>query len=153
MTTKNKTKPSSLTVTQYIKGLKNPQQQQDAKELVKIIKRATKEKPVMWGKSIVGFGKYHYKYDSGREGDFMRSAFSVRKSNITVYVMPGVKKYESQLKKIGKHKTGVSCLYIRNLETIDKKILEDIVTKAYKEMGKLYPYATKEEFDKHQKKK
>jgi hypothetical protein len=88
----------------------------------------------MWGKSIIGFGSYHYKYESGREGEWMLTGFSPRKQNLTLYIMPGFDEYDGLLKDLGKHTTGVSCLYIKKLEDIDTKVLKKLVSKSVKKM-------------------
>ena len=102
------------------------------------MKRVTAIKPLMWGNSIVIFGEYHYKYKSGREGDWFITGFSPRKQNISAYIMPGFSKYKSILNKIGKHKTSVSCLYIKNLDDVDLKQLEILISRSVKDMIKLY---------------
>jgi len=92
----------------------------------------------MWGSSIVGFGTYHYKYESGREGDWFLTGFSPRKQNLTLYIMSGFNKYDKLMKKLGKYKTGKSCLYINGLEDVDKKVLKDLITESFKYMSKRY---------------
>ena len=92
----------------------------------------------MWGPSIIGFGSYHYKYDSGREGDAFLTGFSPRAQNMTVYIMPGFSKYEATLKKLGKHKLGKSCLYIKKLEDVDLDILTDIIKDSVEVMNARY---------------
>jgi hypothetical protein len=93
----------------------------------------------MWGDSIVGFGSYHYKYDTGREGDFFITGFSPRKQNLTIYIMPGFSSYDALMKKLGKHKTGKSCLYIKNLDDIDRNTLKELVCNSVDYMTKSYP--------------
>jgi len=92
------------------------------------MRKATGHKAVMWGTSIVGFGSYHYEYESGREGDFMLVGFSPRKSNLTLYIITGFSRYESLMEKLGKYKTGKSCLYIKKLEDVDFEVLTELVT-------------------------
>ena len=92
----------------------------------------------MWGPSIVGYGEYHYKYDSGREGDFLITGFSPRKQALTVYIMPGFSQYDDLMTKLGKYKTGRSCLYINKLEDIDLKVLETLIKKSAAYMKKKY---------------
>jgi len=104
-----------------------------------LFREVTDEKPTMWGPSIVGYGTYHYKYNSGREGDFMRLGFSPRKQNFSLYIMPGFKKYNTLLKELGKHKTGVSCLYVKRLDDIDFEVLEELAQEAWAEMNRKYP--------------
>ena len=98
------------------------------------MKKITKEEPKMWGPSIIGFGSYHYKYASGREGDFFLTGFSPRKQSLTLYIISGFKRYDELMKKLGKHKTGSSCLYINKLEDIDMKVLKELITESVKYM-------------------
>lgn len=137
MGTSNKTKPIKKTATEYIKTLTKNEKQQ-AKTLLKVFKEATGMKPVMWG-SMVGFGSYHYKYDSGREGDFFATGFSIRKSGPTVYIMPGYSDYSDFLKKLGPHKLGKSCLYFKNLDSTDLKVLQKLIKTGLKDLNKKYP--------------
>jgi hypothetical protein len=104
-----------------------------------LMREATKESPAMWGSSIVGFGSYHYQYDSGREGDFMRVGLSPRAQNMSIYIIPGFDELSEQLSKLGKHKIGKSCLYIKRLSDIDLTVLKDIVQKSIKIMAERYP--------------
>ncbi len=132
-----KTKPNNKSVTAFLKSV-DEKRQEDCQMLLTLMKRVTGKKPTMWGDSIVGFGKYHYKYKSGREGDWFVTGFSSRKQNISVYIMPGFAKYKSILSKLGKHKISVSCLYISRLADVDIKQLERLVTQSVKDMAKLY---------------
>ena len=100
------------------------------------MEQITKEKPKMWGSSIVGFGSYHYKGESGREGDWMLIGFSPRKQNITLYIMPGFERYPGLMKKLGKHSTGKSCLYIKRLSDVDVDVLKELMTESLKVMKK-----------------
>jgi len=95
-------------------------------------------KPVMWG-NMIGFGSYHYKYDSGREGDMFATGFAIRKSGPTIYIMPGYEDYADMLKNIGPHKLGKSCLYVKNLEKIDLKVLQKLIKAGLKDLQKKYP--------------
>lgn len=95
----------------------------------------------MWGPSIVGFGEYHYKYESGREGDFLITGFSPRKSALTIYIMPGFARYEALMAKLGKHRTGKSCLYINRLDDVDLSVLEELVTRSVEYMTEKYGVA------------
>ncbi|RPI72272.1 MAG: DUF1801 domain-containing protein [Ignavibacteriales bacterium] len=92
----------------------------------------------MWGPSIIGFGDYHYKYESGREGDFFITGFSPRKQNLTLYIMPGFKRYEELMQNLGKFKTGQSCLYIKKLEDVDLKVLKELIADSVKYMKEKY---------------
>ncbi len=133
-----KTKPTTASVTAFIKSIENKSRRDDCKLLYSMMRKITGKRAKMWGDSIIGFGKYHYIYKSGREGDWFVTGFSPRKQNLTIYIIPGFSKYKSLLKKIGKHKTSVSCLYIKNLADIDLRILERLIQCSVKEMGKLY---------------
>lgn len=93
----------------------------------------------MWGDSIVGYGQYHYHYDSGREGDFLVTGFSPRKQNLSIYIMPGFKKYQTLLNRLGKHKHSVSCLYIKRLSDIDEHVLAQLIKRSVQEMRRMYP--------------
>ena len=125
----NKTKPTKLSVAAFIDALTDQARRADAKALVKLMQNATGEKPKMWGPSIIGFGSYHYTYDSGREGDTPVVAFSPRKAAIVLYGMTGLSS-EAPLPKLGKHTTGKGCLYIKKLAEVDQKLLEALVVKS-----------------------
>jgi hypothetical protein len=113
-----------------INALTDPTQRSDAKELAQLMQRASGEKPQLWGPSIVGFGSYHYKYDSGREGDMPLISFSPRKSALVLYSMLDHSKVKPLLPKLGKHRTGKGCLYIKKLADVDKKVLETLIENA-----------------------
>lgn len=125
----NKTIPTRASVAAYLAAIKDETRRKDCQVLAKLMAKATGEKPVMWGPGIVGFGQYHYKYDSGREGESCVTGFSSRKDAITVYMMCLMEQAEL-LHKLGKHKTGKGCLYIRKLDDIDVKVLEKLVVKS-----------------------
>jgi hypothetical protein len=112
---------------------------QDCETVIGIMEEATGEKPVMWGSSIIGFGRYHYKYATGREGDWLLIGLSPRKQNVSIYFMDGFSNYEKLLAKLGKHKIGKSCLYINKLADIDMRVLTDLVRRSVKNMRKKYP--------------
>jgi hypothetical protein len=135
--TEAKTRPGGQTAQSFIAGLSDERRQRECKTLLTLMTELTGEPPVMWG-SIVGFGTYHYKYASGREGDWPRTAFSPRKQSITVYCMPGFKNQQDLLSRLGPHKTSVSCLYIRKLEDVDLGVLREVVARSLKEMQRLY---------------
>ena len=126
----NKTKPTKASVAEFINALKDESKRADAKALVKLMQRATGEKPKMWGPSIVGFGSYHYTYDSGREGDMPLAGFSPRKAAIVLYIMTGFSGCRVLLAKLGKHTTGKVCLYVKKLADVDQKVLEELVAKS-----------------------
>ncbi len=134
----NKTVPTKASVTQFISAVPHDGRKADAKKLLALFKEITGEKPVMWGDSIVGFGQYHYKYASGREGDMCMTGFSPRKGNLSLYVMDGFKDRDSLLAKLGKHKTSVACLYINKLADVDEKVLRQLIKKSYQHMQKAH---------------
>lgn len=134
----NKTKPSRQSVAEFIKAIEDPDRRRDVRKVSAMMRKATGSRARMWGSNIVGFGEYHYKYESGREGDFMITGFSPRKQALTLYVMPGFKKFEPLMKKLGKHRTGKSCLYINRLSDIDETVLEQIIVGSVKQMRMKY---------------
>lgn len=131
-----KTKVNAASVEGFLNSVEDEQKRSDCFEILKIMQQVTKEKPKMWGASIVGFGTYHYKGASGREGDWMLTGFSPRKQNLTLYLMGGFDMHKDLLKKLGKYKTSVGCLYIKKLDDIDKKVLKALVTQTVKTMKK-----------------
>ncbi len=122
-----KTKRNKQSVTTFIDSVEHDGRRRDAKAVLKLMKDITGEKAEMWGDAIVGFGTYHYVYDSGREGDWFLTGFSPRKTNLSLYIMAGFSRYDSLLKKLGKHKTGKSCLYINKLEDVDMDVLRVLI--------------------------
>jgi hypothetical protein len=135
----NKTKPNKISVTDFIEKIENGQKRKDAFALLDFFTKLTEKDPVMWGPSIIGFGSYHYIYDSGREGDMLLTGFSPRKTALTVYIIAGFKEYADLLEKLGKHKTGKSCLYLKKLSDIDMNILKELVSKSMKHIKEKYP--------------
>jgi hypothetical protein len=133
-----KTKPTNLSVSKYIKEITNSSRKVDARIILTLMKKITGKKPILWGESIIGFGQYHYKYTSGREGDWPITGFSVRKSNLVIYIMPGFTLFNELMSKLGKYNTGSSCLYIKKLVDIDLSILEKLICASVKEMKKRY---------------
>lgn len=131
-----KTKLNDASVDDFINTVPDEQIRADCFEIIKIMKQVTKAEPKMWGSSIVGFGSYHYKGASGREGDWMLVGFSPRKQNLTLYIMAGFDRYEALLKKLGKFSTGKSCLYIKKLADVDKKVLKELVSESVQFMKK-----------------
>lgn len=134
----NKTKPTGTSVTAFIGAVDNEMRKRDAKTLLAMMKKITGEKAKMWGPSIIGFGEYHYKYESGREGDMLNVGFSPRKANLALYVMGSIAEDDPLRDKLGKYKTGKSCLYINKLEDVDLAVLEKLITKSYKATLKKY---------------
>jgi hypothetical protein len=133
--TQNKTQPTKANVNDYLETIKNPHRKKDCQEILDLMKKITKEKPEMWGGSIVGFGSYHYKYASGREGDWMKVGFSSRKKSISFYLTCDLDQMTPTLKTLGKHKRGVGCLYIKKLDDINPKVLRKIIKQAYLSAG------------------
>ncbi len=130
-----KTKKNDASVEVFINAVEHEKRRTDSLVVLEMMKKITGEEPSMWGDSIVGFGSYHYTYASGREGDWMVTGFSPRKQSLTLYIMPGFEKYPDLMAKLGKYRTGRSCLYINKLEDIDQKILERLIAKSYKDMN------------------
>jgi len=135
----NKTTENNASVTDFLNTIDDAQKQTDCKELIKVFQEISDCKPKMWGSSIIGFGTYHYKYDSGREGDFMRVGFSPRKNAVTLYIMDGFTKRPELMDKLGKFKTGKSCLYIKKLDDIDREVLKEVVESSVAYMDEKYP--------------
>ena len=136
----NKTQAGGGDVAAFLAGVEPERRRADAQALDQVFREVTGFEPVMWGASIVGYGRYHYRYDSGREGDFFMTGLSPRKAALTVYIMPGFSEYGEELDRLGPHKLGRSCLYIRRLDKIDPDALEALVAKSYAFMrGKYHP--------------
>ena len=139
MASELKTQKNKASVRAFIDAIEDDEKRKDCRRIAAMMRRISGKRASMWGDSIVGFGEYHYKYKSGREGDWPITGFSPRKQNISVYIMPGFSKYKKQLAKLGKHKTSVSCLYIKRLSDIDEAVLERIVSDSYQRMLAMYP--------------
>jgi len=133
-----KTKSNDQDVIEFLNEIEDEQKRTDCFDLLDILTKITKEKPKMWGASIVGFGKYHYKYESGREGDWFLTGFSPRKQNLTIYIMSGFKGSEALMEELGKHKTGSSCLYVKKLSDIDLDVLKKLVVESVGFLRKRY---------------
>lgn len=126
----NKTVPTGLSVDEYINAVEQPQRKEDCKALLALMRKATGRDPIMWGTSIVGFGAYHYKYASGREGTMPCIGFSNRKQALTIYIMNGFNRYSELLQKLGPHKKGKSCLYLKRLSDINLEVLEELIAQS-----------------------
>jgi len=122
----------------FIRKVTNEQKRKDSVELLEMMVKVTGEPARMWGPSIIGFGKYHYKYDSGREGDMCLTGFSPRSQALTLYLGPGLQD-EKLMATLGKYKTGKGCLYIKNLDDVDRTVLRKLIAKSVEEMRKRYP--------------
>jgi hypothetical protein len=130
----NKTHPTDQDVVNFLNGVDHKTRREDGIALLKIMEEVTGEGAVMWGSSIVGFGSYHYQYESGREGIMPLLGFSPRKQSMTLYIMPGFDEYEDMLAKLGKHKVGKACLYVNKLADVDEGVLRSLIGRAYKHM-------------------
>lgn len=133
-----KTKPTGKSVTAFVKQVEPERRRAEARVMMQIMRRVTGKRPVMWGPSIIGYGKYHFVYESGREGDWMVTGFSPRKSALTIYLMAGFAGKDALLKKLGKHRTSKACLYINKLEDVDLDILEKLISKDVETMRAKY---------------
>lgn len=133
-----KTRETSACVQSFLHSVGNRTRREDSLVMLDLMRDATGEEARMWGSSIVGFGSYHYVYESGREGDAMLTGFSPRKQNLAIYIMPGFSAHGSLLEKLGKHKTGKSCLYVNTLADIDMKVLKTLVQRSVQHMRKKY---------------
>jgi hypothetical protein len=137
----NKTRPAATSVADFIAAIPDPQKREDATALAAILERLSGEQPYMWGTSIVGFGTYHYVYDSGREGDAARIGFSPRAKELVVYLVDGYEDRTDLLERLGKHRIGKSCLYIRKLADVDTGVLEELVAASLATVDERYPRA------------
>ena len=135
----NKTQENDASVEEHLLQIEDETKRTDCIKIKEMMERLVGAPAKMWGSSIIGFGNYHYKYESGREGDFMRSGFAARKANIVLYIMSGFTEYDALLEKLGKHKHGKGCLYIKRLSDIDESVLEEIVTRSVAYMAQKYP--------------
>ena len=129
-----KTKPTSESVEGFLKKIADEERRADCFQVAKIMEEITGEKPKMWGPSIVGFGSYHYKYDSGREGDWPVTGFSPRKKDLTLYIMMGFEKHHELMEKLGKHTHAKSCLYIKRLSDIHVPTLKKLIKVSLKDL-------------------
>jgi len=131
-----KTRKNDASVKEFIDAIADEGKRADCRALLRMMRKATGKRPRMWGTSIVGFGGYHYKYASGREGDWFVTGFSPRKQDLTVYIMAGFSGQADLMKKLGKHKTGKSCLYLKRLADVDAGVLEKIIRRGVALMAK-----------------
>lgn len=134
-----KTQVNDASVEDFLAAVPNARRREDSGRVLDLMREVTGEPARMWGDSIVGFGTYHYRYKSGREGDWPRTGFSPRKQYLAIYIMPGFAEYETLLSRLGKHRTSVSCLYINKLADVDMEVLREIVAGSYEEMARRYP--------------
>ncbi len=134
----NKTQITDASVDNFLDQIKDEQKRKDSFEIKALMEAITGEPAKMWGSAIIGFGTYHYKYDSGREGDFMKTGFSPRAQNISIYIMTGFERHDELVQKLGKYKVGKSCLYVKKLDDIDREVLKELVSSSYQLMTKKY---------------
>lgn len=135
---KVKTRQTEADVDAFLQSVSNERRRSDAQTVKTLMERITGCEPRMWGPSIVGFGAYHYRYESGREGDWFLTGFSPRKQALTLYIMPGFTRYDGLMKRLGKYTTGKSCLYVKSLADVDMKVLEELVARSVEHMRKTY---------------
>jgi hypothetical protein len=135
----NKTAATSASVAAFISAIDDEARAKDCRTLVSIMGEATGEKPRMWGPSMIGFGTYHYRYDSGHEGDSFLVGFAPRKNELAIYIVPGFSAYGDLLLKLGKHKTAKACLYVKKLTDIDLDALRELVQRSVADMRARYP--------------
>jgi len=136
---KNKTIANALSVAEFMNAVADDHRREACYASFELMKDVSGEEPRMWGTSIVGFGSYHYVYESGREGDAPLTGFSPRSKSLTLYIMAGFKRYDKLMNKLGKHRTGKSCLYINQLEDIDLDVLRELVHHSIEYMRQKYP--------------
>lgn len=135
---KNKTAATNASVGEFIKAVKDADKRADCKTIMAMMRSASGKRARMWGASIVGFGSYEYRYSSGKVGAWPLTGVSPRAQNIAIYVMPGFEKYNALLKKLGKHKIGKSCLYIKRLSDVDELVLDTLIERSVNDMNKKY---------------
>lgn len=137
----NKTQMTAIPVADFIASVEPERRRSEAETLVALFGKTTGWAPRMWGPSIIGFGQYHYKYDSGREGDFLATGFSPRKARLSIYILPGYADYASMLSRLGKHALGKSCLYVNKLDDIDLDVLAELIAAGVRDLGRKHPVA------------
>ncbi len=135
----NKTTVTDVAVDEYLSQVEPERRRVDAQRLDQIFREASGFAPRMWGPSIVGYGRYHYRYESGREGDFLATGFAPRKANLVIYIMPGYTDFSAILARLGKHKIGKSCLYINKLDDIDLDVLKELIAAGIEDLGRHWP--------------
>ncbi|MEX0329594.1 MAG: DUF1801 domain-containing protein [Ruegeria sp.] len=135
----NKTAPTGQSLESYLATVEPVKRAQEARVLDGLFRKTTGFRPAMWGPSIVGYGRYHYRYKSGREGDFLATGFSPRKPAHSIYIMPGYSDFTDILQRLGKHRLGKSCLYINKLEDIDLDVLEELIRAGLADLNRQWP--------------
>ncbi len=139
MATQNKTGPTDVDPRDFIAAVSNQKRREDSEALLELFSRVTGLEPQMWGPSIVGFGRYHYRYASGREGEMLITGFSPRNANLVLYVLAGYDGLKDELAKLGKHKLGSSCLYLNKLADVDQAVLERIIEHGVEHIRETWP--------------
>ena len=134
-----KTRPTRKSAARYVRGLEHPRRREDGLVLLELFARITGKTPVMWGESIVGYGRYHYRQRSGQRAVWPVTGFSPRKQHLVIYIMPGFADYGDLLGRLGKHRTARSCLYINKLADVDLDVLAQLVARSIQDMGSIYP--------------
>lgn len=130
-----KTRPTDESVAAFVDGLADPRQREDSRALIELMREVTGAEPRMWGSGIIGFGSYHYRYASGREGDWMLTGFSPRKQNLTLYLHYGIEQSDL-LQRLGKHRVGKACLYVKRLDDVDQTVLRELVQRSVAETAR-----------------
>jgi hypothetical protein len=133
-----KTRPTKVSIDTFLERIADEARRGDCRTLVRLMKRATGERPTMWGPSMVGFGSYHYRYASGHEGDCFLAGFAPRKRELTLYIMSGFDRYNALMARLGKFRTGKACLYVKRLDDIDLAVLEELVSASVKHLKQWY---------------
>lgn len=139
MATQNKTVANDASVENFLQAMEPEKKRADSQALDALFRRVTGWNPAMWGKSLIGYGSYHYRYESGREGDFLATGFAPRKANLSIHIMPGYQDYSAILSRLGKHKVGKSCLYLNKLADVEMDVLEELIRTGLDDLGKIYP--------------
>jgi hypothetical protein len=132
-----KTQPTGASVAAFLARIPDPTRREDCRALARLMQQVTRSRPKMWGTSIVGFGSYHYEYGSGREGEWFLAGFSPRKQDLTLYLMAGIERYSAFQAKLGKHKHGRSCVYLKRLADIDLAVLRKLVAASVRDMKRI----------------
>lgn len=135
----NKTHVTAIDPVDFIAAVDHPTRRTDAEALDRLFRRVTGFQPRMWGPAIIGYGRYHYVYDSGREGDFLATGFSPRKASLSIYILPGYAEFGPILSRLGRHKTGKSCLYVTKLADIDLAVLEELIRAGLRDLATRWP--------------
>ena len=133
-----KTTPNDADVQAYLDSVADEEKRTDCQRILELMQSVTGEPPKMWGSALIGFGSYHYKYESGREGDWFLTGFSPRKNNLSLYIMAGFDRHEALMSQLGKYKTGKSCLYIKRLADIEVNVLKELIEESVKYMKARY---------------